>query len=122
MSENGYLFLTDRKDSMIITGGENVFPSEVEKCIMTLAPEVKEVCVAGLPDPVWGEMIVAAVVKRENSGLTENDIMAQCRRRLGSFKKPKRVMFVDELPVNNSGKVSRELVKEMFQDTDTDKE
>lgn len=122
VSENGYLFLTDRKDSMIITGGENVFPSEVEKCIMTLAPEVKEVCVAGLPDPVWGEMIVAAVVKRENSGLTENDIMAQCRRRLGSFKKPKRVMFVDELPVNNNGKVSRELVKEMFQDTDTDKE
>ena len=121
IGENGYLFLTDRKNSMIITGGENVFPSEIESCILELSPEVREVCVAGLPDPVWGEMVVAAVVKRENSTLTENDIMAHCRERLGSFKKPKRVMFVDTLPVNGSGKVQRETVKEMFQNMNTDK-
>lgn len=114
LGENGYLFLTDRKDSMIITGGENVFPSEIENCIMTLSPEVQEVCVAGLPDPVWGEMIVAAVVKRADSGLTEDDIMSLCRQRLGSFKKPKRVLFVDALPLNSSGKVSRDMVKELF--------
>ena len=64
---------------------------------------------------------MAAVVKRENSTLTENDIMAHCRERLGSFKKPKRVMFVDTLPVNGSGKVQRETVKEMFQNMNTDK-
>jgi len=121
IGENGYLFLTDRKNSMIITGGENVFPSEIESCILELSPEVREVCVAGLPDPVWGEMVVAAVVKRENSTLTENDIMAHCRERLGSFKKPKRVMFVDTLPVNGGGKVQRETVKEMFQNMNTDK-
>lgn len=114
VDEKGYLYLTDRKSSMIITGGENVFPAEVENCILTLAPDVKEVSVAGIPDPVWGEMIVAAVVKREDSSLTGDDIAAYCRRRLGSFKKPKRILFVDSLPINNCGKVSREMVKELF--------
>lgn len=115
LDEQGYLYLTDRKSSMIITGGENVFPAEVENCIMELAPEVKEVAVAGIPDPVWGEMIVAAVMKREGSGLTEDEIIAHCRRRMGSFKKPKKVLFVDALPVNNCGKVSRDMVKALFQ-------
>lgn len=114
VNEAGYLFLTDRKSAMIITGGENVFPSEIENCIRTMSPEVREVSVAGIPDPVWGEIVVAAVVRESNSHITESEIMDYCRKRLGSFKKPKRILFVDALPVNHSGKVSRAMVKSLF--------
>ncbi len=114
MSEEGYLYLTDRKSSMIITGGENVFPAEIEKCIMTMYPEVREVSVAGVPDPVWGEIIVAAVVKKPGSQISDKDIMEHCRKHLGSFKKPKKIVFLDALPLTGSGKVSREKIKELF--------
>ena len=79
-----------------------------------MSPEVREVSVAGIPDPVWGEIVVAAVVRENNSHITESEIMDYCRQRLGSFKKPKRILFVHALPLNHSGKVSRAMVKSLF--------
>jgi len=114
MNEQDYVFLTDRKSDMIITGGENVFPAEVEGCILGMSEGVRAVSVAGIQDSVWGEIIVAAVVKRAGSDITEEQIMNYCRRHLGSFKKPKKIMFVDALPVTDSNKVSRVKVRELF--------
>ena len=114
LDEEGYLFLKDRKCDMIITGGENVFPQEVERCIQELADDVAAVCVAGIEDPVWGESIAAAVVRRPGSAISEQQIMDHCGERLGRYKKPKQILFVDELPTTEVGKISRARVQALF--------
>jgi acyl-CoA synthetase (AMP-forming)/AMP-acid ligase II len=107
--EEGFFYIVDRKKDMILTGGENVYSREVEEAIYT-HPGVSEVAVVGLPDPTWGENVTAVVVLREGASATEEDIIAACRDRLAGYKKPKRVVFVDELPKNVSGKIlKREL-------------
>ncbi len=113
--EEGYLYLVDRKDNMIITGGEKVFPSEVEQ-VIARHPEVVEVCVVGLPDEKWGEAVTAVVVPREGAKVTEKDIVDWCTGKIAGYKKPKRVFFVkaEELPRTGSGKIIHRKVKEML--------
>jgi acyl-CoA synthetase (AMP-forming)/AMP-acid ligase II len=107
--EEGFFYIVDRRKDMIITGGENVYSREVEEVVYT-HPSVSEAAVIGLPDPAWGENVTAVVVLREGATATERDIIAVCADRLAGFKKPKRVVFVDELPKNVSGKIlKREL-------------
>ncbi|BCO63025.1 MULTISPECIES: acyl-CoA synthetase [Mycobacterium avium complex (MAC)] len=111
--EHGLLHVVDRKKDMIKTGGENVASREVEEVIYR-HNGVEEVAVFGLPHPVWVETVVAAVVARDGTVLTEEDLVSHCRERLAGFKTPKRVFFVDELPKNPSGKLLKRVLRERF--------
>jgi acyl-CoA synthetase (AMP-forming)/AMP-acid ligase II len=105
--EGGYLYIVDRKKDMILTGGENVYPREVEE-VLYEHPAVVEAAVVGAPDPTWGEKVVAVVCLR--SEVSGEELIAFCRERIASYKKPKHVVVVDALPKNASGKVlKREL-------------
>ena len=111
LDAEGFLYLTDRKKDMIISGGENIASSEVERVIYTL-PQIEEAAVVGLPDPNWGECVTAAVVLRPGSTLTLEQLRAHCAGKLGGFKNPKKLILCDSLPRNPSGKVlKRELRK-----------
>jgi fatty-acyl-CoA synthase len=98
---------------MIITGGENVYSREVEEVLYT-HPSVAEAAVVGLPDPKWGENVTAVIVLREGTTATEAEIIATARDRLAGFKKPKRVIFVDELPKTVSGKIIKRELRDRF--------
>jgi acyl-CoA synthetase (AMP-forming)/AMP-acid ligase II len=94
---------------MILTGGENVYPREVEE-ILYEHPAVVEAAVIGAPDPTWGEKVVAVICARSGVDVTGADLVAFCRERIASYKKPRHVVFIDVLPKNASGKVlKREL-------------
>lgn len=107
---DGYLYLVDRKEDMIITGGYNVAPREVEEVIAALAG-VRECCVVGVPDAKWGEAVHAVVVAE---GVDEAAVLAHCRASLPAFKVPKAVTFVSSLPRSGVGKVLRRVVREQF--------
>jgi len=113
--EYGLLYIVDRKKDMIKTGGENVASREVEEVIYRHAG-VEEVAVFGLPHPVWVEAVVAAVVPREGTQITEDQLMTHCRTHLAGFKTPKQVFFVDTLPKNPSGKLLKRLLRDQFSD------
>jgi fatty-acyl-CoA synthase len=107
--EDGYVTLVDRKKDMIITGGENVYPIEVEQVLFT-SPEIDDVAVIGAPDAEWGESVLAVVVRASGSALTEDELISWIRDRIAHFKCPRRVEFVDALPRNATGKLlKREL-------------
>jgi fatty-acyl-CoA synthase len=107
--EDGFFYLVDRKQNMIITGGENVYPSEVEKIVMTY-PSVKEVCVIGVPDKKWGETIKAVVVLKDGIEGTDDlkeEIMAFCKGKIAAYKRPRSVDFIalEDVPRTATGKV-----------------
>ena len=107
--ENGYLYVVDRKKDMILTGGENVYPREVEE-VLYQHPAISEVAVAGRPDQTWGEAVIAFVVLREGKTTSADELIGFCREQIASYKKPRHVVFIDTLPKNASGKVlKREL-------------
>lgn len=109
LDDEGYLTVVDRMKDMIKTGGENVASREVEEAIYGL-PGVSEVAVIGVPHPRWVEGVVAVIVAKQGHALDEAAVLAYCEQRLASFKTPKRVVFVDALPKNPSGKLlKREL-------------
>lgn len=112
LDAEGFLTLVDRKNNLVISGGENVYPLEVSRCIKALAGVVDAV-VAGVPDKRWGESLAAFVVRAEGSRISEADIVAHCARELGGYKKPHAVRFVDDLGRSASGKVSREQLEEL---------
>jgi long-chain acyl-CoA synthetase len=107
--EEGFCYIVDRFKSMIISGGENIFPSEVERCLGD-HPEIVEVVVLGVPDSHWGEAVKAVIVRTPGSGLTEEEVTAYVSERLGSYKKPRVVQFIDQLPMTPTGKVNRKLL------------
>lgn len=111
--EEGYFFVVDRKKDMFISGGENVYPAEVEAVMLQLAA-VQEVCVIGVPDAKWGEVGKAVLAIRKGHTLTEDAVLAHCKDKLARYKVPKAVVFVDALPRNASGKVVKPAVKEQF--------
>jgi acyl-CoA synthetase (AMP-forming)/AMP-acid ligase II len=111
--DEGFLYIMDRKSDMIITGGFNVYPREVEEVIMEL-DGVAEAAVIGVPDDVWGEAVKALVVLRPQAKLTEDDIMKYCRDNLAGYKKPKSVEFIAKVPKNLYGKIDRRLLKEPY--------
>ena len=106
LSNDGYLYVLDRKANQFISGGENVFPSEVERTL-NLHPSISEVAVVGCPDPEWGEVGVAFVVARPHIKIDENTLRRHAATRLAGFKIPKRFHFVEEIPKTDSGKVDR---------------
>ena len=113
LDERGYLTLVDRSKDLIISGGSNIYPREVEE-ILLLHPAIKEVAVVGVPDPDWGESVVAAVVKKEGHIPDEQELDLFCLEHIARFKRPKRYVFVDELPKNATGKVLKRELRERF--------
>ncbi len=109
--EDGYLFVVDRLKDMIISGGENVYPAELEKVISS-HPAVAEVAVIGRPDPKWGEIPVACVVRRPQAQLEAQEVVELCREQLAAYKCVKDVVFLDELPKNSVGKVLKTVLRE----------
>lgn len=111
--EDGYLYLVDRKSDMIISGGYNIYPQEIENVLST-HPAVYEAAVVGVPDDTWGESVKAVVVLRPGTSATEEEVIEHCMSSLSSMKKPKSVDFVDELPKSAVGKILRRKVKEPY--------
>ena len=111
--EEGYLYIVDRKNDLVVTGGENVFPTEVESSLYRL-PQVQEAAVFGIPDPVWVEKVVAAVVLRPGAQTTAADIVAQLRHELAAYKCPKEIFFVSSLPKSAVGKVLRKELRKQY--------
>ncbi|ULE34144.1 long-chain-fatty-acid--CoA ligase [Mycobacterium sp. IDR2000157661] len=115
LDDSGHLFLHDRVKDMIVSGGENVYPIEVENVLMT-HPEVGDVAVIGVPDARWGEAVKAIVVPAAGASPTEADLIAYARDRLAGFKLPKSVTFADALPRNPSGKLLKRALREPYWD------
>ena len=104
LDADGYLTLKDRSKDLIISGGSNIYPREVEEALLT-APGVAEAAVVGEPDAEWGENVVAFVVAQPGGTLSKAALDAHCLSQIARFKRPKRYIFVSELPKNNYGKV-----------------
>jgi acyl-CoA synthetase (AMP-forming)/AMP-acid ligase II len=104
LDEDGYLFITGRTKDLIIRGGENISPGEIESCLEE-HPKIEEAAVIGVPDPEWGERVKAVVVLKPGETLTLEEIVQYCKGRLASFKAPSEVAFAEELPRNPLGKV-----------------
>jgi fatty-acyl-CoA synthase len=105
--EEGRLFVDGRDDDMIVSGGENVFPREVEDLIAEHA-QVEEVAVTGVSDPEWGQRLKAFVVLKPRAALTEDELKAYVKQSLASYKVPRDVAFIDALPRNATGKVLKQ--------------
>jgi acyl-CoA synthetase (AMP-forming)/AMP-acid ligase II len=106
MDEDGYVYIHDRVKDMIISGGENVYPAEVENAIFG-HPAVADVAVVGVPDSKWGEAVKACVVLKDGATATEGDVISWARQRIAAYKAPKSVDFIEALPRNPSGKILR---------------
>ena len=113
LDSDGYLYITDRKKDMIISGGANVYPREVEEVIAT-HPAVADVAVIGVPDQKWGETVKALVVLNENAKATDRDIVDFCRSNMASYKKPTSVEFLPVLPKNAYGKILKRELRERY--------
>jgi long-chain acyl-CoA synthetase len=111
--ESGYIYIADRKRDMIISGGENVFPREVEN-ILYQHPAVLEAAVVGLPDPYWVERVHAEIVLKEGAKATEKEIVTFCKQKLAGYKVPKSMQFVDALPKNPTGKVLKRVIRDKY--------
>ena len=113
LDADGFIFLHDRVKDMIVTGGENVYPAEVENVLMK-HPDVADAAVIGVPDERWGEAVKAIVVSTPDAKATPEDIIAFCREHLAGFKLPKSVDFADVLPRNPSGKLLKRELREPY--------
>jgi len=113
--EEGYYYIVDRKDNMIITGGEHVYPSEVEEVISQHA-KVRDVAVVGLPDDKWGEAVTAVVVLKKGETATSEEIIEWCRGKMAGYKKPKSVIFIkySEMPRTATGKILHRELREKY--------
>lgn len=113
LDADGYLFLADRKSDMVITGGVNVYPREIEECLLE-HDEVVDCAVLGLPDDEWGEVLYALVQRTPGSTLDEDGVVTYVREHLADYKRPRIVEFVDELPRDPNGKVRKPKLREAY--------
>jgi len=110
VDDEGYVNIVDRKKDMIVTGGENVYSTEVEN-VLYMHPKVFEAAVFGVPDEKWGEAVMAAVVLKDNESATQEEIIQFCKQHQASYKAPKSVVFLDELPKTGSGKITKNVLR-----------
>jgi acyl-CoA synthetase (AMP-forming)/AMP-acid ligase II len=110
---DGYYYICDRKIDMVISGGTNVYPAEVEGCLHA-HPAVQDVAVIGVPDDHWGEAVKAIVVLQPGTSATEGDLVDWCRGRIADYKRPHSVDFTDELPRDQAGKLLKRLIREPY--------
>lgn len=113
VDNEGYVTIVDRKDDMIITGGENVYSIEVEDVLYSF-PGILEAAVIGLPDSIWGEKVTAVVVAKEGKELFEEDVIRYCKDKIAHFKAPKKVIFTEQLPKTGSAKICKYKLREMY--------
>jgi long-chain acyl-CoA synthetase len=113
MDEEGYIYLSGRADDMIIRGGENISPEEVEEVLRSHS-KVEEAAVIGVPDVEWGQEPRAVVVLKQGESATPEEMMEYCRSRLAGFKRPRSVVFIDALPRTPMGKVLRKKLREEY--------
>lgn len=111
--KDGYLYINDRIKDMVISGGENIYPAEIENLLMK-HPAVADGAIIGVPDPTWGEAVKACVVLRPGAAATEREIIDWMRERLAHYKCPKSIDFVDTLPRNPSGKILKRVLREPY--------
>jgi acyl-CoA synthetase (AMP-forming)/AMP-acid ligase II len=111
--EKGYIYILDRKKDMIVSGGENVYPREVEE-ILYQHPAVKEAAVIGIPDPYWVERVHAVVVLKEGTSVTSEELIDFCKKRIARYKAPKSIEFVKSLPKTPSGKILKRELREKY--------
>ncbi|HWQ29001.1 MAG TPA: 2-succinylbenzoate-CoA ligase, partial [Dehalococcoidia bacterium] len=109
----GYLYVLDRRDDLIISGGENVYPAEVE-AVLLAHPAVADAGVFGVPDERWGQAVAAAVVLAPGARVSEDELRAFCRERLAGYKTPAGIRFADALPRTTAGKLQRRLLRERW--------
>jgi acyl-CoA synthetase (AMP-forming)/AMP-acid ligase II len=112
VDKEGFVYIQDRIKDMIISGGENVYPAEVENVILS-CPGVKDAAVIGQPSEKWGESAVAVIV-RGDAALTERAVIDHCQNKLARYKQPVRVEFVDEIPRNPTGKILKRVLRDRF--------
>lgn len=115
LDEDGDLFLVQRRSDLIVSGGENVYPAEVEGALCA-HPAVEAACVVGIPDPEWGQRVGALVVLKPDADLSEADLLGFARQRLAGYKQPRVLHFVPALPMTASGKIQRRLAAEWLKD------
>ena len=113
VDKEGYIYVTDRKDFKIISGGENIYPKEVED-ILVLHPAVREAAVVGIPDKRWGEAVKAIIVLKEGYEADEQEIIEFCRGKMAGYKKPKSVDFASDLPKSSAGKILKTEIKNRY--------
>jgi long-chain acyl-CoA synthetase len=113
LDEDGFLTLSDRSKDVIISGGTNIYPREVEEALLT-HPDVREVSAIGVPDPDWGEIVVACVVLEDGAAADDARFDAHCLASIARFKRPKRYVYLDALPKNNYGKVLKTELRVMM--------
>jgi acyl-CoA synthetase (AMP-forming)/AMP-acid ligase II len=111
--EEGFIYVIDRLKDMLISGGENVYPAEVERALIE-HPAVAEVAVVGIPHRRWVETPLAVVVTEPGAEVGEEELIAFCRERLAGYKRPSAVVFADELPRNAAGKVLKRQLRERY--------
>ena len=114
IGKNGYIYILGRSKDLIISGGINIYPKEIEDVIESM-PQVKECAVVGVPDKVFGESVKAYAVLNDGNKLTGVEVIAYCKEKLASFKKPKYVEFLEALPKNTMGKIQKNILREMHQ-------
>jgi acyl-CoA synthetase (AMP-forming)/AMP-acid ligase II len=113
IDEDGYLHIVGRKKDVIVSGGENIYPREIEE-VLHAHPAVLECAVVGAPDPKWGEAVTAVLVLRDGFNLTESEAIEHCKNHLASFKKPKSVHFHKALPRSSLGKILKSEIRDTF--------
>jgi long-chain acyl-CoA synthetase len=111
VDDEGYIFIVDRKKDMIITGGENVYSTEVENALYR-HPAVLEAAVIGIPDPHWGERVHAVVVLKEGETIDQQALADFCRQHIAGYKIPRSVELVDALPKTGSGKIQKSVIRD----------
>lgn len=114
LDSDGFLHLVDRKDNMIVSGGENIYPSEIELCIKSMGSFVEDVVARGVPDEKWGTSLIAYVVTDKTTPTTAEEVIQFCANHLARYKKPRTVYFVDELPRTKMGKLDKERFNELY--------
>ena len=113
IDDEGYLYIKDRIKDMVVSGGENIYPREVENALFE-HPDIIDAAVIGVPDDKYGEALLAIIVTKDGAPLSREDVVAFCRTKLGGYKVPRLIECVSELPRNASGKVLKQVLKKPY--------
>jgi acyl-CoA synthetase (AMP-forming)/AMP-acid ligase II len=115
MDAEGFVTIRDRMKDMLISGGENIYPAEVENMLLG-HPALADAAVIGLPSPKWGEVPLAVVVAKKGVALTADELLSWCKGKLAAFKLPKAAVVVAEIPRNPSGKILKRVLREQYRE------
>jgi len=113
IDDQGYIYIVDRKKDMIISGGENIYPKEIENVLFS-HPVVAEASVIGVPDDLWGEAVKAFIIKKSHTDVSEKELIEYCAEHLANYKRPKSVEFVEQFPRSTAGKILKRELKKPF--------